>query len=190
MSKAVPTRLDQRDVLSAREYIEQRVDRVQRVSGMTECWEWRGFRLHAGHGQAKWERYPVKAHRLSYAAFRQEPGEMGVLHDCDNPPCCNPDHLFLGTKGDNNRDAHAKGRYALRDWSKCVILRGAAHGSAKVTLDMYWEVHALRVSEGLTRAAIAKVVGVNSGIVGKILNMQSGHWSHAAFGPAALGGTR
>lgn len=44
---------------------------------------------------------------------------MHVLHSCDNPPCCNPAHLFLGTNADNTADRHAKGRDA----------RGAAHGA-------------------------------------------------------------
>jgi hypothetical protein len=111
MSAACPVNLEPSDVSRARAYVLLRVKVVDQERG---CWEWQQNRLHGGHGQAKWRGYPIKAHRLAYAAFRGEPGEMGVLHECDNPGCCNPAHHFLGTKADNNRDAHKKGRYAKR----------------------------------------------------------------------------
>jgi hypothetical protein len=179
MSKAVRTRLDPRDQDIGQRYIRARVD--IRDNG---CWEWRGFKLHAGHGQAKWEGYPVKAHRLSYAAFVSEPGELMVCHHCDNPPCCNPAHLFLGTKGDNNRDAARKGRYASRPKNPNPR-RGAAHPSAKVTFDMYWEAHAMKVAERATNKSIAATIGVNTNVVGWMLDLRSGHWTHTAYGPLA-----
>lgn len=113
----------------ARRYISVRVTENERG-----CWVWNGYKLHFGHGQAKWAKYPRKAHRLAYAAFVGEPGELGVLHKCDNPPCCNPGHLFLGTKGDNNRDAHTKGRYSLRRQPPDrKIRRGTEHPCAKLS---------------------------------------------------------
>lgn len=111
MSAARPVNLEQNDVSRARAYVLLRVRVADPERG---CWEWQQNRLHGGHGQAKWRGYQIKAHRLAYAAFRGEPGSMAVLHECDNPACCNPAHHFLGTKADNNRDAHKKGRYAKR----------------------------------------------------------------------------
>lgn len=76
------------------------------------CWEWNGYRGPKGYG--KFGLTPsstVLAHRF---AWEQEHGPipegMCVLHRCDNPPCVNPAHLFLGTLGDNNNDMRAKGR--------------------------------------------------------------------------------
>lgn len=78
-----------------------------------ECWEWQGGRLPAGYG-AIWDN-EIKnnrgAHRLAWEfAFGQIPAGLFVCHRCDNPPCCNPAHLFLGTKEDNDNDRVRKGR--------------------------------------------------------------------------------
>lgn len=77
------------------------------------CWEWTATRDTGGYGYIYWpgEKRARKAHRQSWRTFRGPiPDDLWVLHHCDNPPCVNPSHLFLGTSLDNNRDRHAKGR--------------------------------------------------------------------------------
>lgn len=79
-----------------------------------ECWPWTA----AADAKKGYGRYTVAgkvefAHRVSYAlAVGPIPPGLVICHRCDNPPCVNPFHLFLGTKGDNNADAHAKSRLA------------------------------------------------------------------------------
>lgn len=64
-----------------------------------------------GYGQLNFNGAITKAHRLSYAAFVGPiTGGLFVCHKCDNPKCCNPAHLFLGTQQDNVADMVAKGR--------------------------------------------------------------------------------
>jgi hypothetical protein len=78
------------------------------------CWEWTGTRNRDGYGQLKLKGgkgYPFRAHRVAYeAAYGPIPDGMIVCHSCDNPPCCNPEHLWLGTHKDNAADRTAKRR--------------------------------------------------------------------------------
>lgn len=87
---------------------------VERESG---CVEWTGVTVksngYEGHRYGRFTRDGKKhlAHRVAYQrAFGGIPDGTKVLHRCDNPLCCNPQHLFLGTQRDNVRDAIGKGR--------------------------------------------------------------------------------
>lgn len=76
------------------------------------CWEWRGFRNPGGYGKC----YGVVAdeqlaHRVAWIITNGPvPDGLFVLHHCDNRPCCNPHHLFVGTQQQNMADMQAKGR--------------------------------------------------------------------------------
>ena len=75
------------------------------------CWEWIGYRDREGYGNITIRGKTTKPHRVSYETFIGPiPYGMCVCHTCDNPPCINPSHLFLGTFGDNNKDRDKKGR--------------------------------------------------------------------------------
>jgi len=74
------------------------------------CWEWQGPKNNKGYGMISVNHYPHLVHRVAYTAAFGPPGQLCVLHRCDNRICAHPLHHFLGTKGDNNRDMWAKGR--------------------------------------------------------------------------------
>lgn len=90
--------------------LEERFWRLVDKTG--DCWEWKGRKDEGGYGISIGKNPPERrAHRLAaYFMYGPIPDGCLVCHHCDNPPCCNPDHLFLGTHGDNQRDAWAKGR--------------------------------------------------------------------------------
>src|SRR5258706_4567526 len=83
-----------------------------------ECWEYQGAKqVRDGYGKVLWRSKPKKewkqAHRIAWELTNGAiPDGSGVcvLHHCDNPPCCIPAHLFLGTRAANNADKVAKGR--------------------------------------------------------------------------------
>jgi hypothetical protein len=110
------------------------------VSKLTGCWEWQNYRSPDGYGRSTGHGGEVMVHRIAYADRHGPiPAGMQVLHRCDNPPCCNVEHLFLGTALDNVADRVRKGRTAA----------GAKHGSYKhgkyanrkppVSVQRYWE---------------------------------------------------
>lgn len=78
------------------------------------CWEWQKHRLNMGYGRMSiGEGRMNYAHRIAYELYIGPiPAGLQVAHRCDNPPCCNPDHLFTATSRQNTDDATSKGRIA------------------------------------------------------------------------------
>lgn len=81
--------------------------------GTNECWEWCGPRNKHGYGRFLYRHKETTAHRKGweFANGKKPPADILVCHKCDNPPCQNPNHLFLGTPLDNMQDMVKKGRH-------------------------------------------------------------------------------
>jgi hypothetical protein len=102
---------------------------VDRSSDDDACWPWTRWTVESGHGQITIAGRPRRVHRLVWALVHgEDPYPHYVLHRCDNPPCCNPRHLFLGTKKDNTQDMVGKGRGGRPKGSKNRhTSKGATH---------------------------------------------------------------
>lgn len=112
--------------------IAERLARQVSVGGPDDCWPWSGSvdgggygtisnRLGRGHA-------PEKTHRVAWEIANGTVPDGHVLHTCDNPPCCNPAHLFIGTPFDNADDRERKGRGGDRR------VYGERHGMAKLSI--------------------------------------------------------
>jgi hypothetical protein len=102
--------------------------KVDRSGGPDACWPWTGCFSPLGYGRFWAGSGSVLTHRYAMAlAIGYWPENQCVLHRCDNPPCCNPVHLFVVTNADNVADAVAKGRAILHGSP------GERHPRAKLT---------------------------------------------------------
>lgn len=105
------------------------------IAGRDDCWEWKGYTTPYGYGQIGDGQRVLSTHRTSWElSVGPIPDGAVVCHKCDNPPCVNPDHLFIGTHQDNCDDKMRKGRHVTR--------RGTDHPFAKLTDGQINEIRA------------------------------------------------
>jgi hypothetical protein len=137
------------------------------IDPSTGCWIWRGTCNHKGYGRYHYTTdNGVKtgsAHRLALELRLGRSIRIGLhaCHHCDNPPCCNGEHLFEGTVEDNQRDCWTKGRREP--------IRGEMHGQAKLTEAQVAEIlEALK--QGEYQRIIANRYGVDQAQISRIKN--------------------
>jgi hypothetical protein len=139
------------------------------VKGPTECWPSKGPYSDFGYGRfAMTHDFTVYSHRMAWQVINGDiPETLDVLHKCDNPPCCNPNHLFTGTDKDNVHDCMQKGRR-----NPPV---GSRNGFAKLNPDCIREIRRLK-SSGKTTKEIAAMFKVGRSNIDLILRGKT--WSH------------
>src|SRR5258706_315091 len=90
-----------------------------RIKKTDSCWLWMGTRNPKGYGQISInDKRQVTSRVMWVLTNGQIPNNLSVLHKCDNPPCCNPSHLFLGNHRDNTMDSIRKGRFHYKPFPK------------------------------------------------------------------------
>ena len=125
-----------------------------------ECWEWIGKKNRGGYGVMCMDYKNRMVHRLVYAdKIGPIPDGMCVCHTCDNPGCCNPSHMWIGTRGDNNTDRSRKGR------TNYVVTLGERHGGSVLT----WEqVDAIRNERRVSSRKLAAKYNVSHTTIQKV----------------------
>lgn len=135
--------------------IEVFIDRLYEVEGPldTPCWCYQGHRIGIGYGQMRYKGKQYVTHRLAYDLWVGDiPLNTYVLHKCDKPSCCNPDHLFLGNQQKNMDDMVNKGRH--------VPCPGSKNGMSVLNEQSVKDIREAR-DQGVSRSELAKKYNVN-----------------------------
>lgn len=160
-----------------------------RVDRNGDCWLWTGSTVGRGYGKVGAFGKTYRANRLAWELTNGPiPDGLLVCHTCDNPACCRPEHLFLGTGIDNNQDAAAKGRTAKGERSRSVkyrdslprgnahysrntpekLARGEQHGMSKLTRDQVAQIRGM-VEQGEKYRSVGISFGVSKSCICSII---------------------
>lgn len=121
------------------------------------CWNWPRRKTVDGYGKFKANGKNIRAHRYAYEQSNGKiPDGMFVCHSCDNPACCNPNHLWIGSLQDNHADMMKKGRWHSMSG---VFLRGEKHPLAKLS-NHQREVIKVRAKSGDGYRSLARAYNV------------------------------
>ena len=129
------------------------------------CWEWQGPISHkGGYAVAVHHSKRLGAHRLSWILTRGPiPPGLVIRHTCDNPKCCNPNHLELGTHYDNVQDMITRGRRVV------TSAKGMRNCKAKLTDSEVIRIRAEYAEGGTSTIKLAKKYGVSQGLISQIV---------------------
>ena len=129
--------------------------RVDKSAGLFGCWPWTGYKDPEGYGHLSYRSQRWLSTRLAWTLYHGEiPKGMEVCHRCDNPPCCNPVHLFLDTHAGNLNDSANKQRmHQVLTWADVQAIRSG-------------------FQNGLNKSQIGRQFGVSRTTVRNIINRQ------------------
>ena len=136
-----------------------------------DCWIWLGC-WNKGYGVCAYQGAQLNASRVAWILAHGDPGDLMVCHHCDNRPCCNPGHLFLGSAADNSADCVAKGRSAVGDRNGSQthperLVRGETHHQSKLTHSDVAEIRR-RLANGDRQKEIGLAFGITQSQVSRI----------------------
>jgi hypothetical protein len=154
--------------------VEERFWSKVDMRGPDECWLWKEGQDGRGYGQVKWHGKTTRAHRISLEIKLGRPIRAGYdachTRNCTSRVCCNPNHLYEGTRKQNMQDAVATGALIGRN-----AARGSAVGRATTTEGQAREIKRL-LREGVSPTDAANRVGVKRHIVYSIAYGLSWAW--------------
>ncbi|MGH7851153.1 MAG: HNH endonuclease signature motif containing protein [Thermodesulfobacteriota bacterium] len=148
--------------------IEEKLwSRVDKSGGPNACWPWTAKARHVfGYGCLSINNKLEASHRVAYTiAYGDIPEGAHVLHTCDNPPCCNPKHLFLGDNVVNMKDMYKKDRYARSHRNQ----QGEKHWNARFTNEEAENIRELR-AKGAKMIDLANLHNVERHTISRIIH--------------------
>lgn len=154
-----------------------------------KCWVWTGAKSSAGYGRFKVNGKLLSPHRIAYSLFNEaELTDLFVCHTCDNPSCCNPKHLFLGTRSENMKDCFKKGRLTSYRAGYIAAMKtgkffyrggnkqsGESSPSAKLKNEDVLKIRELS-AQGQDNIVISEIFGVTPRNISKIVHRET--WKH------------
>lgn len=142
----------------------------EKVDKSGDCWTWTARTDAYGYGAIKVDGKSTLAHRYSWLInVGYLPDDKLVCHHCDNPPCVNPKHLFLGTHKDNYDDMRSKGR------EKKASPAGEINPMSRLTDGDVRVIRSL-VEQGLTQIMVSKFLAVPATTVHNVCSRKT--WKH------------
>lgn len=152
------------------------------------CWVWTASKA-VGYGRFRVGNHLIKAHRIVWVIHHGQIPHDGsyhglcVCHRCDNPACCNPSHLFLGTSNDNNHDKEVKGRgnhvkgdnhYSRTHPER--LARGEANKLSKLTAEKVIKIRSIYGDGALSCHQLGVLFGVTDSVINKVIRYKL--WKH------------
>lgn len=138
-----------------------------------ECWEWQGAKKPKGYGNVRIDNKYKTAHRVAFELCNGAiPPGFIVCHTCDNPSCCNPSHLMLGTTKSNSADMLIKGRQKKKEYAA----RGSVNGNSKLTEAEVIKIREAYSKQEMTQYELAKEYGVSQVAIGAVVRRET--WRH------------
>jgi hypothetical protein len=158
--------------------VEQRL--WGRISEAGECWLYTGYLTPYGYGQLSYQNRQWLAHRLAwFLTHGAIPEDKLVCHTCDTRACVRPEHLYVGSYADNNRDTRTRGRHG----SGHTSLSGERNGHAKLSAAAVSQIRSRRCA-GESAVALARQHGVTRNTIYDVCSGRS--WKHLPNGDRSL----